>query len=1000
MTLGLTLGMIIGPVQLEQPVWLLLVVVLAPLFVFIARSSLSGLGTTTHRLALAVRLLLLAIIAVALAEPSLRREAQDVAVTVILDASRSVPAPLQRQADTYFERTLENKQVESDQLGVITVARDARVQALPSKLNALIERTTRVDPNATDLAAAVRLAMAISPDNAAHRLVIASDGNETAGSLLQAAEAARAAGVPIDVLPLTYDHDTEIIVDRIVAPATARAGQTINVRVIVTATKPAAGRLTLLLNGEAIDLEPDSPELGRLVQLDSGTNPLVVPIIPPSTGPQRLEAIFEPLEGTGVDAIAENNRALAVTFVSGEGSVLVLATAPEEAGPMMDALFESQINAEQRPPDQAPTSLEQWNAFDAVVMLNQSAYDYSEAQQDQLRQFVHDSGGGLLMIGGPDAFGAGGWIGSPIEDALPIRLDPPQKRQMPRGALAIIVHSVEAPNGVFLGRQTARAAIGALSRLDLAGIIEYNYTAGTDWVMPMSEVGDGSRARQAINNLTFGDMQDFAPSLRVALGGLSTVDAGQRHLIIISDGDPSMPPTPLLQSFEDAGISISTVGVFPHSGSDTRRMSLMSQSTGGNHYNINTQAALANVPQIFIKEAQTVRRSLIWEGDPFSPTLIPIASEPMRGIASVPPVSGYVVAAEREGLALVTLRGQENDPVAAQWQHGLGKVVTFTSDATTRWGSAWVAWPQFKQFWEQHVRWAMRPGGSADVRITTENRGDETVVLVDMLDAAGDPVNFANLRARASTPDGTGLAVDLAQIAPGTYQGVFPSGDPGTYVLGVNYDAPASESRPALEGSAQAAVARPFADEFRALEDNAALLRQVAATTGGQVLTDDPRQADLWRRAGVTMPVTTRPIWLALTLAAIALFIADVGIRRVRLDPAAVGRAMLRVARPKAGKSAAELSSLQAARAKAREAIDQRASQAPAKPTVVASRKFEADPSATASPDPVAPAATAPTPTTKPKPDAADAPEEGMSRLLAAKRRAQGDSTPNDPSQS
>ena len=33
---------------------------------------------------------------------------------------------------------------------------------------------------------------------------------------------------------------------------------------------------------------------------------------------------------------------------------------------------------------------------------------------------VHDMGGGLVMLGGPDSFGAGRWMNSPVEKALPV----------------------------------------------------------------------------------------------------------------------------------------------------------------------------------------------------------------------------------------------------------------------------------------------------------------------------------------------------------------------------------------------------------------------------------------------------------------------------------------------------------------------------------------------------------------------------------------------------
>ncbi|CAN0591419.1 unnamed protein product, partial [Laminaria digitata] len=196
---------------------------------------------------------------------------------------------------------------------------------------------------------------------------------------------------------------------------------------------------------------------------------------------------------------------------------------------------------------------------------------------------------------------------------------------------------------------------------------------------------------------------------------------------------------------------------------------------------------------------------------------------------------GYVVAAEREGLSLVTLRGKEEDPIAAQWQYGLGRVVTFTSDATSRWAPNWVAWSGFSQFWEQHIRWTMRPSGDATLRVSTENLGEKTRVIIEAFDPDGQRLNFADFQARASTPNGDGMSVEVQQVGPGRYEGEFNTADAGAYVLNMQYRAPSSDGS-IIEGSTQAAVTRPFADEFKALETNLPLLKQVAPITGGRHL--------------------------------------------------------------------------------------------------------------------------------------------------------------------
>lgn len=214
-TTPLTLAeLVLGPIQFDVPAWLLLLPILGVLTWWIGRRSLAGLGPTTRWLALAARLLVIAAIAGALAEPRLRKESEDVAVTVVLDVSRSIPASEQRRIETYIDDVTETTaDRRTDRLGVVTVAREAYVQSLPSRLLDSIERQQTGPADATNLAAGLRLAVAVAPDDAASRVLLVSDGNETAGSLLAAAEAARAAGVPVDVLPVEYNYPAEVIIE-------------------------------------------------------------------------------------------------------------------------------------------------------------------------------------------------------------------------------------------------------------------------------------------------------------------------------------------------------------------------------------------------------------------------------------------------------------------------------------------------------------------------------------------------------------------------------------------------------------------------------------------------------------------------------------------------------------------------------------------------------------------------------------------------------------------
>lgn len=993
--------LVLGPIQFDRPAWLLLIPALGSLAWWIGRRSLAGSESRLRQVALGVRLLVIALLAGALAEPATRHRSRDVAVTIVQDLSRSIPRTLDERIDSYISQAREASKRPGDMLGLVTAGAEAYVQMLPSRNAQGLERQYVGRTDGTNLAEAVRLALAVMPQNAANRIVLISDGNETTGSLRSAAEHARAVGVPIDIVPVTLQYDAEVMVERVSLPATVRSGEVINVKVVITATKPTAGRLTLMQNGEPIDLDPASDALGYDVVLTAGKNVLSIPVPASRPGSQEFEAEFIPrgvVDATGTettapgDAIIENNRAQGVTFVGREGWILVVAQSPEESEALERVLRESDLRYEVITAGQMPSSLTELNSYEAIILLNEPAYNFDERQQESLRQYVHDSGGGLLMVGGDNSFGAGGWIGSPLEDALPVQLDPPQKRQMPRGALVLVIHSVEMPNGVYWGKQVCAAAVDGLSRLDLAGIVEVNWSQGVDWVHPLVPVGDGLAIKQAINRLTFGDMQDFDPSLYLALAGLENVDAGQKHVIVISDGDPNLSQR-VIEAYVAAGISVSCVGVFPHNTGDLNKMEELAKRTGGTFYNINTQAAIATLPEIFIKEAQTIRRSLIWEGDPFSPAIVAAPAESMRGISSVPPISGYVVAADRGGLSMVTLRGMEDDPIAAQWQYGLGRVYAFTSDASTRWAAAWVSWTQFKAFWEQQVRWAMRPSGDANMRVTTRQDGDDTILEIEALDAEGNRINFANFRARVARPDGRGEDVAIRQIGPGLFQGSIRTDVAGSYVLSMAYKAPGADAGHPIEGTIQAAVIRPFADEFRRLTDNLPLLRDVASLTGGRVLSWDPAADDLWRRDGLQMPVATRAIWLWLATIAVGVFVLDVGVRRVRIDLKAAATAIVRsVRRETPIRAGQQMDALHAARESARRRM---VTESSTKARDRAARKFDpgelsADVEPIAFSDPQrrqSSQAGLAGENPKAKPD--ESAEEGMSRLLKAKRRAQ-----------
>ncbi len=1001
------------PLQFEQPLGLLLLLLLVPI-VWMARRSWGAVSKGKAWASIVLRAVLVLLLALAVSHPTLVKRGEGLSLMVIADRSASIPSRLRDQTERWLHLIGETKRPE-DRVGTIVVGGDAEILSRP-ETNAIVPESLQFmgEVDATDLASALRLAISIAPNDTANKILLVSDGNENRGNLLKEAEAAAANRIPIDVVITEYEHPNEIVFEQIEAPTRTRVGATQNVKMFIRSQTAARARLSLRENGKPVDLDPESPGDSVEVELKAGPNVFPIPVSFDEGGAQRFEATLEPI-GDNVDAVRENNHGTAVTFVAGGGKVLVLDPGGE-SDTFVRALREGGLSVDVRTPSEVVDPATMLNGYDAVVLANVPRWDVDVALDRSLRAGVHDMGIGFMMLGGPNSFGAGGWMESEVEKALPVKLDPPASRQLVRGALALVVHACEFDKANYWAQSVTIAAIQALSRLDLVGIITFAGMGGNGWHFPLQEAGDKGAAIAAAKSMVVGDMQDFESSVALAYQGLTKTNAGQKHIIIVSDGDPA-PPTPqTLANCKAAKVTITTVmlagGLGHGSQNDYQNMKFTATSTGGRFPEAKNPKQL---PQIFTKEATVVTRSLISEGD-YQPQVFTALSGPLKGVSAVPKVQGYVVTVAREGRAQTSIMvsaKEGNDPLYAWWNYGVGRSVAFTSDATNRWGSAWTSWSEYRAFWEQTIRWLMRPPSPSNIALRTRLEGETAVVEMEAIgEDNASFINFLKSEATVLMPDGDSKSLDLQQIGPGRYRAEFPAGQTGGYL--VNVAVPVQRDGAMVMSSVQAAVNIPYPKEFRTVRDNGALLRKVAEMTGGRVLTMvDPKTVGAFDRTGLPVPASTKRVWDLMTYLAAAMLLLDVAVRRLAIERGLLRRIGERifgrtervgdgtVAAWKAARQKAEGKT--EARGDAGTPAERKARSDAAK--AAAGMRFEAPEDAAGSVDVAAESrgerserGLRPANSTPAAEQAPPAEDEGMSRLLKAKRRARTDTDADEGS--
>jgi len=288
-------------------------------------------------------------------------------------------------------------------------------------------------------------------------------------------------------VPVRNDSFGEVSVEKISIPPDVRRGQPFDVSVVLNnqaaagqAQGPVKGRLQIVRkNGNQEQLLTNQE-----IAIDPGIRVFRVREEIDAPDFYTYEARFVPQNPLD-DTIPQNNQASTFTHVRGSGQVLVLEDFENkgEFDFLVERLREMNLEVSLRStrPDELFSDLAQLQPFDTVMLANVPKEHFSDEQVEMLARNTQNLGAGLIMLGGANSFGAGGWTNTPVEEAMPVEFQIKNAKVIPVGALAMLMHASEMSDGNFWQKVIAREALKTLGDQDYCGVLHWGLRAEWLW---------------------------------------------------------------------------------------------------------------------------------------------------------------------------------------------------------------------------------------------------------------------------------------------------------------------------------------------------------------------------------------------------------------------------------------------------------------------------------------------------------------------------------------
>ncbi|MFZ5990070.1 MAG: VWA domain-containing protein [Bacillota bacterium] len=839
----------------SYPLLLALLPVLAAFVLYTSR-RLARLPGWRRRTVITLRIIIILLIVLCIAGLGLKNTSSNSTTVFVVDGSDSTSGS-KSNAEAFVREALRSKKP-SDKAAVINFGADALVEFTPTDKPNFTSLQTKINGSFTNIGQALKYAASLIPAQDRKRIVLLSDGEENVGNALKEAKLLKEQGISIDVFKIENKTVTDVQVKDIKVPEILRLDEKFEVHIKLNSNTNTKARLKLYRDRE-LTSETD-------IDIRQGENNFVFSDTAQKGGVVTYSAEIEPLD----DTLTQNNKMSSFSYIEDIARILVIHDS-DEGGSELSRMLKGEARVTVSKPENVPVAVEDLQKYDGYIISNVSAERFEDAFLDSLEICIKHMGKGLLVTGGDESYALGGYYKTVLEKVLPVNMDIKAKEEDPNLGLVLAIDKSgsmsEGQYGISkveLAKEAAIRSTEVLKSRDMIGVIGFDGEA--KWVVETQKVTDLKGIQDAIGTIRADGGTSILPSLEEAYLSLKDADTKLKHIILLTDGHAEKSGyEPVLEKMNKAGITLSTVAV--GNSADTLLLKALAYVGKGRFY---ATDEFTDIPKIFAKETFLAGKTYL-NNRTFTPKLksySPILNE----IESIPTLDGYIGTTPK-GTARVIFTSDEDDPVLAVWQYGLGRTAAWTSDAKGMWTSNWLAWDKSPKFWKNLVSWLIQKKVKEDYSVTggfSEGKGD-----IELRVPPDENLKDVKVEAVIISPSGKEEKASLNPVSPGVYNGTFSGDETGVYITNISLSSKGETIKSISTG-----IIIPYSPEYDVdKNDSGDFMERLSYESGGRIIRN-AREVFAGKLPAIESINDMTPLLLILIL---ILFMIDIAIRRLNL---------------------------------------------------------------------------------------------------------------------